>query len=223
MRFSRGPALGGDGVGQRVDRDGSDRAARRMSVMGKTVQRPATYEDLLKVPDHLVAEIIEGELFTSPRPSSPHARASSILGARIITSFDDGGGGPGGWWILDEPELHLGPDVLVPDIAGWRRERMPMLPDTAAFTLAPDWVCEVVSPHTGRVDRMKKLPIYAREEIRHAWLVDPIVRTIEVFRLMSGRWSLLGVYGGDDNVRIEPFDAIEISLATLWMPEAPLA
>lgn len=193
-----------------------------MSVVAKTAKRPATYEDLLRVPDNLVAEIIEGELFTSPRPASPHARASSILGGRIITSFDDGGG-PGGWWILDEPELHLGPDVLVPDIAGWRRERMSILTDTPAFTLAPDWVCEVLSPHTGRLDRMKKLPIYAREEISYAWIVDPIVRTVEVFRLVSGHWSLLGVYGGDDAVRIEPFDAIEISLATLWMPDAPAA
>jgi Uma2 family endonuclease len=191
--------------------------------VAKTAQRPATYEDLLKVPDHLVAEIIEGELFTSPRPASPHLRASSILGSRITAAFDDGGGGPGGWWILDEPELHLGPDVLVPDIAGWRRERMPTLTSTAAFTLAPDWVCEVISPHTGRIDRLKKLPIYAREEISYAWIVDPILRIIEAYRLASRRWSLLGTYGGDDTARIEPFDAIEFPLATLWLPEATSA
>jgi Uma2 family endonuclease len=131
-----------------------------------------------------------------------------------------GGDGPGGWWILDEPELHLGPEVIIPDIAGWRRERMPVLGRTpAAFTLPPDWVCEVLSPHTGRIDRMKKLPIYAREEIPYAWIVDPILRTIESFRLASGRWSLLGTYGGDDTVRIEPFDAIEFPLATLWLPD----
>lgn len=138
-------------------------------------------------------------------------------------AFNDGGGGPGGWWILDEPELHLGPDILVPDIAGWRRERMPILPRVPAFTLAPDWVCEVISPHTGRFDRIKKLPIYAREEISWAWIVDPILRTIEVFKLGSGRWSLHGAYGGDDTVRIEPFDAIEFPLATLWLPETPSA
>ena len=191
--------------------------------MEKTAQRPATYEDLLQVPAHLVAEIIEGELFTSPRPASPHARASSILGARIIMAFDDGGGDPGGWWILDEPELHLGPNVIVPDIAGWRRERMPILPSTAAFTLVSDWVCEVVSPQTGRLDRMKKLPLYAREEVAYAWLVDPLARNIEAFQLINGRWSLLGMYGGDDTVRIEPFEAIELPLATLWLPEAPSA
>lgn len=138
-------------------------------------------------------------------------------------AFDDGGGGPGGWWILDEPELHLGPDILVPDIAGWRRERMTILPDTPAFTLAPDWVCEVISPHTGRLDRLKKLPIYAREEIPYAWIVDPVLRTIEAFRLNSGHWLLLGVYGGTDTVRIEPFDAIELPLASLWIPQPPPA
>ena len=194
-----------------------------MSDVAKTAKRPATYEDLLEVPDHLVAEIIEGELHTAPRPASPHAHASSMIGGRIIVAFGGGGGDPGGWWILDEPELHLGPDVLVPDIAGWRRERMPLLLNTPAFTLAPDWVCEVISPHTGRIDRMKKLPIYAREEISYAWIVDPIVQTIEVYRLDSGRWSLLGTFGGDDTVRIEPFETIEIPLSTLWLPEAPPA
>lgn len=190
----------------------------------QTAKRPATYDDLLKVPENLVAEIIDGELYTSPRPASPHLRASSMLGARIITAFDDGdGSGPGGWWILAEPELHLGPHVLVPDIAGWRRERMAVLESRAAFTLAPDWICEVISPHTGRIDRMKKLPIYAKEEIAYAWLVDPIQQTIEAYQLERGRWSLLGTYGGDEKVRIEPFDAIELPLATLWLPEAPSA
>ncbi|HYO76852.1 MAG TPA: Uma2 family endonuclease [Thermoanaerobaculia bacterium] len=188
--------------------------------MPKPAKRPATYDDLLKVPDNLVAEIVEGELFTSPRPASPHARAASSLGARILSNFDDGGGnGPGGWWILHEPELHLGPDVLVPDIAGWRRERMPLLENTAAFELAPDWVCEVISPSTGRLDRMFKLPAYARSEVAYAWIVDPIQRFVEAFRLVNGRWVLLGTYGAEV-ARIEPFDAIEIPLGTLWMPEA---
>lgn len=191
--------------------------------MGKTAQRAATYEDLLKVPDNLVAEIVEGELFTSPRPASRHTHAASLLGGIIIVAFNDGGGGPGGWWILDEPELHLGPDVLVPDIAGWRRSRMPVLPSVPAFTLPPDWVCEVISPHTGRLDRVRKLPAYAREEIPYAWIVDPIQRTIEAYRLERGHWVSLGAYGGNDTVRIEPFDAIEIPLASLWLPEAPVA
>ena len=143
-----------------------------MTDVQKAAKRPATYEDLLKVPDHLVAEIVEGELYTSPRPGSRHVLASSVLGAHILTNFQ-GGGGAGGWWILDEPELHLGPNVLVPDIGGWRRERMPQLLDTAAFELAPDWVCEVISPSTGRLDRVRKLPAYARHAVGHAWLIDP--------------------------------------------------
>lgn len=185
--------------------------------MVSAAKKPATYEDLLQVPDNLVAEIVEGELFTSPRPASPHARAASALGARIFRAFDDGDGGPGGWWILSEPELHLGRDVLVPDIAGWRRERMPILANTPAFELPPDWVCEVISPSTGRLDRMKKLPAYARHDVEYAWLVDPLLQTIEVYRRINGSWSVLNVYGADETARIEPFDAIEIELATLWL------
>ncbi|HEX8252275.1 MAG TPA: Uma2 family endonuclease [Thermoanaerobaculia bacterium] len=185
--------------------------------MPKPAKRPATYDDLLKVPDNLVAEIVEGELFTSPRPGSPHAAAASVLGARILTNFHGGGGG-GGWWILDEPELHLGPDVLVPDIAGWRHERMPVIPRAASFDLAPDWVCEVVSPSTGRLDRVRKLPAYARREVRHAWLVDPEQQTLEVYRLENARWVLVASHEGEDVVRVEPFEAIELPLATLWLP-----
>ncbi len=135
--------------------------------------------------------------------------------------FDDGGGnGPGGWWILDEPELHLGPNVLVPDIAGWRRERMPTIPRTAAFDLAPDWVCEVVSPATGRLDRVRKLPAYARHEVGHAWLIDPEQQTLEAYRLEHSHWVLVASHEGEDVVRVEPFDAIELPLATLWLPVA---
>ncbi|HEX8617557.1 MAG TPA: Uma2 family endonuclease [Thermoanaerobaculia bacterium] len=189
--------------------------------MTKPAKRPATYDDLLEVPDHLVAEIIDGELYTSPRPASPHVRASSVLGARIISMFDDGGeNGPGGWWVLRGSELHLGTNVLVPDIAGWRRERMPVLLNTPAFDLAPDWVCEVVSPATGRLDRMLKLPRYAQAEVAFAWLVEPLQRFIDAYRLANGRWELLGTYG-DDVARIEPFEAIEFPLATLWLPEVP--
>ena len=137
-------------------------------------QRRATYDDLLAVPDHLVAEILDGELIVSPRPAARHARAGSAIGSVVFDRFDGPPGGPdapGGWCILFEPELHLGPDVLVPDVAGWRVERMPSVPDVAAFTLAPDWVCEVVSPRTASIDRSRKMPIYAREGVRHAWLL----------------------------------------------------
>lgn len=188
--------------------------------MSEPALRDATYDDLLKVPDHLVAELIDGELFTSPRPASPHARTSSVLGRKVGAPFDDGEGGPGGWWIIDEPELHSGLDVLVPDLAGWRRERMPIFPDAPWFELSPDWLCEVVSPSTGRLDRMRKMPKYAANGVSYLWIVDPLQQLIESYRLREGQWVLLGVYGGGDKARIEPFDAIEIGLSSLWIERA---
>jgi Uma2 family endonuclease len=184
--------------------------------MSSVAKRRATYEDLLRVPDHEVAEILDGELHVSPRPGSRHALAASRLGSELGGPFDRGRGGPGGWWILDEPELHFGEEVLVPDLAGWRRERLPEFPDTAAFTLAPDWVCEVASPSTERLDRAKKMPAYAREGVPHFWLVNPLARTLEVYRLAEGRWVLLGTHEGDARVRAEPFDAVELELGGLW-------
>lgn len=184
--------------------------------MGDPAKRRATYEDLLRVPEHLVAEIIDGELVTQPRPASAHALAASVLGADLGTPFHRGKGGPGGWILLYEPELHLHGDVLVPDFAGWRRERMPEVPDAAAFELAPDWVCEVLSPSTAATDRTGKLPLYARERVRHLWLVDPAARTLEACRLEAGRWLLLGAWRDNAKVRAEPFDAVELELGALW-------
>ena len=177
---------------------------------------PATYDDLLKVPDHLVAEILDGELHTTPRPAPRHAAASSGLGGALHGPFDRGRGGPGGWRILDEPELHLASDVVVPDLAGWRRVRLPRLPDQAYFSLAPDWICEVVSPSTAAMDRVKKLAIYARERVLHAWLVDPVARTLEVLRLDNDRWTILTTSSGLATIRVEPFDAIDLDLSLLW-------
>jgi Uma2 family endonuclease len=184
--------------------------------MGEPAKRCATYEDLLAVPAHLVAEIIHGVLVTQPRPATKHARASSVLGVELGGPFDRGRGGPGGWILLDEPELHLHGDILVPDLAGWRRERMPELPDAAAFELAPDWVCEVLSPSTAATDRAEKMPIYARERVANVWLVDPIARTLEALRLDGARWILLGTWRDDAKVRVEPFDAVELELSGLW-------
>ncbi|CAN5919510.1 hypothetical protein BH11MYX4_BH11MYX4_48950 [soil metagenome] len=185
--------------------------------MGSPAKRRATYEDLLAVPEHLVAELIDGNLVTAPRPGSTHARASTVLSTKLGGPFDLGDGGPGGWILLAEPELHLGADVLVPDIAGWRRERMPVMPETAAFTLAPDWVCEVLSPQSTETrDREEKLPVYAREGVAHAWLVNPTARMLEAFVLERERWVLLGTWSGDKRVRVKPFDAIELGLAALW-------
>jgi len=184
--------------------------------MGSPAKGRATYEDLLEVPPHRVAEIVDGDLHVSPRPASRHALAKSVLGFDLASRFDLGRGGPGHWWLLHEPELHFRDDVLVPDLAGWRRERMPEFPDTAAFTLAPDWVCEVVSPITERLDRAKKMPVYAREGVAFLWVVNPAARTLEGYRLSEGRWLLLGTHEGAAQVRAEPFEAVELDLAPVW-------
>lgn len=174
------------------------------------------------MPDHKVAEILDGELIVTPRPALRHASASSGLAGNLWGPFQGGRGGPGGWWILFEPELHLGDDIVVPDLAGWRRERLPAVPDAGHLTLAPDWACEILSPTTERVDRSRKLRVYAREGVGHLWLLDPLVRTLEVLRLEGGRWVLLATHADTDVVRAEPFEAIEIELPTLW-PDPPAA
>jgi Uma2 family endonuclease len=164
----------------------------------------------------MVGEIIHGQLVTHPRPASPHARASSVLGVELAGPFDRGRGGPGGWVILDEPELHLGGHVLVPDLAGWRRQRMPTMPDTPAFEIVPDWICEVLSPTTAATDRADKMPIYAALGVSHVWLVDPLAQILEVYRLEGPRFSLLATWRGDAVVRADPFEAIELELPALW-------
>ncbi|HSP80473.1 MAG TPA: Uma2 family endonuclease [Myxococcaceae bacterium] len=176
----------------------------------------ATYEDLEKLPSHLTGELVGGELYASPRPSSRHILAATVLGAELGGPFGQGRGGPGGWLLLDEPELHLGRDVLVPDLAGWRRERMPEMPDTVGFTLAPDWVCEVLSPSTATLDRGRKMGVYAREGVKHLWLVDAEAQLLEVYRLEDGRWLLLGTHVGAETVRAEPFEALALELGVLW-------
>jgi Uma2 family endonuclease len=184
--------------------------------MSSAARNLADYSDVLAAsPDH-VAQVIDGELVVQPRPRSRHARASSRLGGGLDGPFDQGNGGPGGWIILDEPELHLGPEpqILVPDLAGWRRERMPKVPDVAFFTLAPDWVCEVLSPTTAVLDRGRKSELYAREGVKHLWLFDVQERFIEAFELANSRWLKLGVFAGDEE-RIAPFDAVPLSIPRL--------
>lgn len=184
--------------------------------MSQPLPRHATYQDVLDAPEHLVAELLQGQLYTHPRPSPPHAVATSVLGMDLGAAFQRGRGGPGGWWILDEPELHLGEDVLVPDIGGWRRERLPEQPSTSYYELAPDWVCEVVSPATARVDRVLKVPTYARARVSHVWLVDPAAKTLEVLRLDGDSYRLVATHGGDERVRAEPFAELELELAAVW-------
>lgn len=191
-------------------------------------RRKATYDDVLRAPDTVVAEIVGGELYTSPRPATPHARAEIAI-ARALGPFDDDPsqpeqpGAPGGWWILVEPELRLGDDVLVPDLAGWRRARMPAIPNVPAITLPPDWVCEVTSPATGALDRSRKMPVYARENVAHLWLVDPLTQTLEVYRLEAGRWFVVEVYADAARARATPFEACELDIVRWWLTPSRVA
>jgi Uma2 family endonuclease len=185
--------------------------------MGDPARREATYDDVLAAPAQLVAELIGGEVHLHPRPAKPHANAATVLGEELGPPFRRGRGGPGGWVLLDEPELHLRRDVIVPDLAGWRRERMPVLDAREPFvTLAPDWVCEVLSPSTERLDRREKLAIYRREGVSHVWFVNPLARTLEVLALRDAHYAVFDVFAGAERVRAAPFDAIELELGSLW-------
>ncbi|MBF0476654.1 MAG: Uma2 family endonuclease [Deltaproteobacteria bacterium] len=185
--------------------------------MPVTAKKKATYEDLYQIPENMIGEIIHGELIASARPAPKHAVSVSVLGAKICGAFHLGDvGGPGGGWILFEPELSLGEHILVPDLAGWRRERLPSMPEENWFSVPPDWVCEVLSPGTAMIDRVRKLPIYAEHGVAYVWLVDPRVRTLEIFQLDSGRWMLVESHVESGKVRAVPFQEIEIDLAQLW-------
>jgi len=182
------------------------------------ILKPTLYEQLMDLPEHVTGEILNGELQAMPRPSGKHGLAESALGMRIGAPFRFGEGGPGGWWIIVEPEVHFIRDVevAVPDLAGWRRERMPSMPDDHRFEIVPDWVCEILSPSTVKKDRVLKLPIYARYGVQHAWIVDPLAQTLEAFALQEDRWVLIATLKDDDPVAVPPFDAVTFSLADLW-------
>ena len=184
----------------------------------QSAKSPSLYEQLVALPEGLTGEIINGQLRAQPRPAGPHALASSRLGADIEGPFGRGRGGPGGWWIIDEPEVHflLDREVMVPDIAGWRRERMPTLPEGHKFEVVPDWICEVFSPSSKSSDREEKMPLYAHYGVGYAWLVDPKAQTLEAYRLVDGKWAPLGFFRDDDDVSVPPFDAITIHLVELW-------
>ena len=185
--------------------------------MPRTAEQPdAVHEAFLNLPENIVGEILNGELHTQPRPSPKHALAASYLGDDLVGPYGKGRGGPGGWWIIDEPEIHLNGDIMVPDMAGWKKERMPKLPETAFFGLAPDWVCEVLSLHTARKDRIEKMPLYAEYGVSHIWLIDPLIKTLEAFRLENGYWQLIGAFSEGNRVSVEPFQETMIDLASLW-------
>ncbi len=189
-----------------------------MSAVMKTPASPDLYTQLEALSENLTGEIIGGRLYTQPRPAGPHAGVGSGLGMDIGGFYHRGRGGPGGWWILDEPEIHFIRDteVLVPDLAGWRRERMPRLPRDHRFEVVPDWVCEILSPSTARTDRVVKMPVYARFGVPYLWLVDPLVHTLEAFALRDGRWTVIGLFQEQDAVTVEPFVEIALELGGLW-------
>jgi Uma2 family endonuclease len=188
-----------------------------MNERAAMVRSPASYQDVLDAPPNVVAELIGGALYLTPQPAGPHVYAASSLGDELGGPFGKGRGGPGGWWILDEPELHLGEDVLVPDVAGWRRERMPAIPKGVAFTIAPDWVCEVLSPATRKLDLTTKRESYGAAGVGHLWLVDPLERTLEAFVLRGGAWVLAASLKDADEIRLAPFDAVAFPLSALWV------
>lgn len=182
------------------------------------VVKPSLYGQLFALPENITGEILNGSLHTQPRPSGRHGLAESVLGMRIGLPFEFGEGGPGGWWIITGPELHFIRDqeVAVPDLAGWRRERMPHVPEDHRFEVVPDWLCEIVSPSTAQKDRIIKLPLYAQYGVSFVWIVDPLAQTLEAFELQQGRWLLIATLKGDDPVTVPPFDAVTFSLADLW-------
>jgi Uma2 family endonuclease len=176
----------------------------------------ATYEDLFSVPAGHTGQIVFGMLHAHPRPALDHANAASALGAGLDGPFRRRKGGPGGWIIVCEPEIHLAPDIVVPDLAGWRKDRMAELPRVSFVTIAPDWVCDVLSPSTASFDRGDKLKVYAREKVAHVWVVDPLARSLEVLVLDGPTYRVHDVFANDALIRAQPFDAIEFDLGTLW-------
>jgi Uma2 family endonuclease len=181
--------------------------------------RPEVWQAYLDAPEHMVAEIIGGELSVMPRPRPRHANVAGRLRRRLGGFDDPDEGDPGGWLILVEPELHLGPTdrPVVPDLCGWRRDRLPDdFLEPAAIELAPDWVCEILSDRTRSLDRVKKQRLYHRVRVAHVWRVDPDARTFEVFEREEKDRRLVLQAEASERVRARPFDAIEIDLARLW-------
>jgi Uma2 family endonuclease len=183
--------------------------------------KPTLYEQLEALPEGLTGEILNGQLHTQPRPTLEHGYTETSLAGELVNPFQRGRGGPGGWLIVMEPELHFIRDteVDVPDLAGWRRERLPTLPKAQHRALVvPDWVCEILSPSTESKDREVKMPIYARFGVAYAWLLDPRAHTLEAYTLEGDAWREIGRFAGGARVSVAPFEAVTISLDDLWAP-----
>ncbi len=192
--------------------------------MAEPALRRATWADLAALPETVLGELIQGVLYAMPRPRFRHQNAGSVLGGELNAPFQRGRGGPGGWWILDEPGIALPAldvEEIVPDIAGWRRERMPDPPEDGSITIVPDWVCEILSPSTRRHDQRVKRPLYAEAGVRWMWLVDVDARTVVASRNQGGQWVEIGVWADTEAMRAEPFESHEIALGELWSGAAP--
>ncbi len=191
--------------------------------MAEPLRRPAGWQEILDAPEGVKAEVIGGELILSPRPRPAHGRGQAALAVNVSGPFDLGRGGPGGWWILIEPDVLFGDhDIVSPDFVGWRRYRLPVLPDEAPVAVVPNWVCEILSPSTACRDRTIKSDLYLEAGVPYYWLLDMDQRTLEAYEAQAGRWVRLGAWTDGDIVRIAPFDAIELEVGTLF-PPAPEA
>jgi Uma2 family endonuclease len=191
--------------------------------MGEPAERLASYEDLLSLEDDVRAEILAGRIVTGPAPLPRHSKSQRALGSFIGRPYDDddGHGGPGGWWIFVEVDIELTPhDVVRPDLSGWRRERLPDPGSERPIRVAPDWVCEVLSPSTQSLDRAEKRALHHRHGIRHYWIVDPEARLVEVFAHAEAGWTVLGTYGEEDTVAMPPFVEVEVPIERLFLPKA---
>ena len=186
-------------------------------VAKSTPGRPATRADLDALPSNVKGEIINGVLYTQPRPRARHMDVEDLLIDDLKSPYQRGRGGPGGWWILSEPGIELpGSPEVSPDLAGWRRTRLPSLPKDGPITLVPDWACEILSPTTRGYDQRTKRPFYAEIGVSFLWYVDLDAHTLTVSKLEAQRWTELAVYGEDDRVRAPPFEEVELSLAEWW-------
>jgi len=194
-----------------------------MNIHAEVSSRPVSYQDVLDAPAHKTAEIVNGVFYLQAEAAPPHRMVADGLIETLRLPFQRGRGGPGGWWIVGEPELYFGDRdyrTLVPDLAGWRRERLAVLPRSwADLKVAPDWICEILSPSTMRLDRTEKMAVYAEAGVPHLWMADPLARTLEVFELTAGRWTLIAAHGGEADVSLAPFDAVPLAMADLWLPE----
>jgi hypothetical protein len=189
--------------------------------MADAKKSPATYADIEALPPHVTGEILFGVLHAQPRPASPHTAAASSLGMVLGPPFQFGNGGPGGWVLIAEPELHLGPHVVVPDFAGWRKDRLVGKTDGPWIDVPPDWACEVLSVSTRAWDKRDKMRIYATYNVPFLWHLDPVTRFLEVFRRQDQNWLLIETYAAGDVVTAPPFETLSFTLNDLWPFEAP--